>query len=123
MPRVIRLDLPIPPSVNAAYVNAPKGQGGRGRFKSKVYKSWLTAASWELVLQKPKSLPDGPYKVSIAMRRPNKLSDVANREKLLTDFLVTRRVVPDDRYTQEITLRWDDSVVSGRAIVVVESVE
>lgn len=39
------IKLPIPPSVNAAYVNRKTGKGV-GRYKTKRYKSWERQADW-----------------------------------------------------------------------------
>lgn len=115
---VIKLDLPIPPSINAAYVNVR----GRGRVKSKGYKSWRTAALWEIVAQKPKPVT-GPYRVEIKMRRPHALADCDNRQKLLVDCVVKSRVVPDDRNMVKVSSEWDETVAPGRALVIITSAE
>ncbi len=53
---MIRITLPLPPSVNALYRNVAK----RGRVKTERYNTWLQAAGWALKEQKPGKV-EGPY--------------------------------------------------------------
>jgi crossover junction endodeoxyribonuclease RusA len=113
----VKLDLPMPPSVNAAWRNVP----GRGRVKTKAYRSWTASAGWEVVLQKPQKI-QGKYKVQISMQQPNKRADADNRVKPTLDLLVKQGVTPDDSNAQEILTRWDESVAPGRMIVLIEAI-
>jgi Holliday junction resolvase RusA-like endonuclease len=113
----IKLDLPISPSVNLAYINLP----GRGRAKSKIYKAWAKAAGWEVRVQNPKPVT-GDYKVCLLMHRPNARSDVDNRTKPVLDLLVGLGVTPDDSRATEVVAKWDETVASGRMIVIIDSV-
>ncbi len=49
---VCRLVLPIPPSTNNLFRGGARG----GRYKTQAYKAWLTAAGWEVKLQRPPTL-------------------------------------------------------------------
>lgn len=84
--------LPLPPSTNTMYVNVP----GRGRVPSKKYREWKKQAAQSLK-RMPKVLV--PVEVRIIIR-PGKFwrrnSDIANREKAVTDALVTAGIIPQD---------------------------
>lgn len=90
--------LPIPPSVNACYVNAR-----RGRFKSARYKAWLKLARNELIGKRYDIISQpvvAKYSFAFADKRRR---DVANFEKALSDFLVANRVLEDDSLILENT--------------------
>jgi Holliday junction resolvase RusA-like endonuclease len=108
-----RFEIPLPPSVNAMYANAP----GKGRIKTAKYKSWKTDAGWILRMQKPRKTLS-PVAVTIAMRRPSASSDLDNRFKATIDLL-TGIVLGDDKQVIRITGEWAD--VEG-AVVTVEEV-
>lgn len=92
----LRLRLPLPPSVNAAYGN--RRGPGRGRFKTAAYKAWLAEADKWLLTQKRELVPvSGP--AMVCLRLPMKMrGDISNRIKVAEDFLVSRQLTSDDRH-------------------------
>lgn len=105
------LDLPIGPSVNNLYP-------GRGRRrKSQHYKRWLTAAGWEIKLQKPAPI-SVPF--TLHLKLPLKMrGDVSNRLKAVEDLLVQHAITPDDRFSMSSTASRCESVPAGRCHVTV----
>jgi hypothetical protein len=86
--------LPMPPSANMMFINS-RNATGRGRFPSPEYKRWKREAratlldQWEMA-GKPQVTK--PYAVHIQLNVDHK-SDIANREKAITDLLV--QTIPD----------------------------
>jgi Holliday junction resolvase RusA-like endonuclease len=112
----LRLDLPIPPSVNAAYRNVP----GRGRVATDVLKQWKWDAGWELKAQV--HIPViGPYAIQILV--PEEMpGDIDNRCKAAIDLLVAHGITPDDKFMRRVSSERSADVAFGRCVVVVESV-
>jgi Holliday junction resolvase RusA-like endonuclease len=111
----IRLDLPIPPSVNAAYRNV----AGRGRVATDVLKQWKWDAGWELKLSKCGRI-EGPYSLRIFV--PEDMpGDVDGRIKAVPDLLVTHGITPDDKFMRSVSSERSADVAFGRCVVVVES--
>ena len=99
------LRLPIPPSVNALYGNR-RGGKGKGRFKTAAYKAWLTQSdNWILIQWRKIKRLDSPY--SVTVRVPKTRGDIDNRLKALVDYLVSRKIVPDDRHMRAVSVRVD----------------
>jgi len=93
----VKLQLPIPPSVNQLY---PSSKSGR-RFKSKRYKEWEIEANQWLIAD---FIPDVDrfndkqrlyvtYKYAFKDRR---IRDIANFEKAVSDFLQKEKIIEDD---------------------------
>lgn len=101
----------VPPSTNNLYRNA-----GKGRVKTERYKGWINAAGWDVALAKPK-LMQCPVKISILINRPNKRSDIDNRNKALIDLLVKHGVLIDDNQVESLTTEWSDAVDGCRVFV------
>ena len=115
MPQACRLELPLLPSLNNAYVNVP----GRGRVASKALKAWKEAAGWALKMQ-PRAQFAGPFKIVLMV--PEKArADTDNYLKAAIDLLVTYRVTPDDRFAQSVTSERSKDVRSGECIIIVEA--
>lgn len=100
---MITVTLPLPPSANALFVNAP----GRGRFKSAAYKSWLTEAGW--CVQTPTRYATvrrvaGPYTLTITVPATMR-GDIDNRVKAISDLLVKHGITDDDRAADAVTVR------------------
>jgi crossover junction endodeoxyribonuclease RusA len=114
---MIGFRLPAPPSVNSLYANVP----GKGRVKSKRYRTWLNAAGWALKEQRPKRV-SGDYVLWLWCERPDKRRrDLGNLEKPVSDLLVEHGVVGDDSQCMAIHLYWSGE---GRECTVkVEAVE
>jgi len=83
-------DLDLGPSVNAMYANAP----GRGRIKSKAYKSWVRGQLKALLAQRARPV-QAP--VSIELFLPDTMrGDASNRIKAVEDLLVKAGIIPND---------------------------
>ncbi len=97
--------LPVPPSVNAAWRNV----AGKGRVKTAIYKKWRNEALMMVAVMCGGLRPiSGPVSVHIAIKRPNKRSDVDNRIKCCLDLLQAAALIDDDKNVHEVTARWDD---------------
>ena len=107
-PTVVMLDLPIPPSTNNLFFNIGSG-ARRGRVKTVEYQDWIIEAGWLLKQQRPAPVL-GKVVLLIEVAEPDtkRRQDVANREKAVTDLLVTHGVIEgdDQRFVREITMRW-----------------
>jgi Holliday junction resolvase RusA-like endonuclease len=101
---MITVKLPLPPSLNNAFFNLPKG----GRAPSRAYKQWMASAGWDLKAQRPASLL-GPYEAHIILPKMPANSDPDNRVKPLLDLLVTHKITPDDKHCRKITIERDDT--------------
>lgn len=95
----------LPPSVNNLFATV---RGGR-RIKSKRYRAWLTAAGWEI---RARCIPlmVGPVALHYELERPanKRRTDCANREKALSDLLVSCGVIEDDSLVERVTIGWAD---------------
>lgn len=110
-----RLTLPLPPSLNNAYVNAP----GRGRIATPFFKQWKRDAGWRIREQRPQR-GTGPFKITLLL--PDGMrGDVDNRLKPVLDVLVENRVTPDDRFARAVAVGRSVEVEGGSCIVIVEA--
>lgn len=108
----------FPPSQNRIW------RSNRGRVhKSDKYENWLVASGYEVIQQRPENI-SGPYKMTVALRRPTtkkgKISkvkrDIDNFAfKAVSDLLKTVGVVDDDCHAEMISARW---VTSGPAVTI-----
>lgn len=85
---MIDVRIPLPPSVNALYANYR-----RGRHRTLHYNTWIRAAGWELLLQRPRPVL-GRYRMTIEL--PRIRGDPANRIKAIEDLFVTHGLIQDD---------------------------
>jgi Holliday junction resolvase RusA-like endonuclease len=96
--------LPMPPTTNNLFCG-----NGKLRYKSSEYKSWVRNAGNCLNAQRP-PLMAGKVTILIEVEEPKTKirQDVANREKAVTDLLVSHRVIQgdDQRFVRELVLRW-----------------
>lgn len=103
-PAELIIALPMPPSTNNLFVNF-----GRGRRRSEQYNRWIHEAGWRLANQRP-PLMAGKVILLFEVEEPKTAhrQDVANREKAVTDLLVSHRVIQgdDQRFVRELTMRW-----------------
>jgi len=113
-------DLPMPPSVNAMFATDFRT---KRRFKTKAYADWQKVAANTLGAQYAAYGSPSVHKpVALSIRLGlNFQSDIANREKALTDLLVATLDMPDDRYIDRIVIERDQSIEG--AIVTVEGQE
>lgn len=115
---VVTVTLPIPPSVNHAYWNAPR----RGRVKTKAYREWRKEAGWEINIQKPGKvlgLVVIDYRVSPVFHVKRK-RDLDNFLKPLSDALVDLGLIEDDSLIIDLRIRWDEQIEQGKVVVRVE---
>lgn len=113
---MIRLTLPLPPSVNGAYATV-----GKRRVKSKDYKIWLAQADSYLLMQWKLFKPiTGRYMLRIILPQ-NMRGDASNRIKICEDFLVSREVTPDDKHCQKASAERDASVPAHVCRVEIET--
>ena len=114
-PAELVIALPMPPTTNNLFVN----RGAKGRFRSTEYKAWAAEAGYRLNAQRP-PLMAGKVAILIEVEEPKtaRRQDVANREKAVTDLLVSHRVIQgdDQRFVREITMKWAD--VAGIRITI-----
>lgn len=114
----LAFDLPMPPSVNSMFRNVP----GKGRVKTKEYRSWIGQAGWMLVTQRNQRRShkriDGPIKVEVSAYRPSsKRRDLDNILKALLDLLTHTQTIKDDSQVVEINARWVNEGVPCTMIV------
>lgn len=109
---MIEITIPMPPSINAMYINRPKGQRGRGRILSqdaKLFKYGVgTLVNNAMALHDVGIDPDGKYGLVIVMRtkRPNR--DVSNILKITEDAVFEAAGV-DDSHDVLIVIRKEQS--------------
>lgn len=117
----LTLDLPLPPSVNALYRNAP----GRGRVKTGAYNAWLEEAGWAAVTRwRAAGRPSftAPLALTIELGLSGRRRDAGNTLKPIEDLLVKRiPQLPDDRHNDLITIRRGVDVPAGIARVTITS--
>lgn len=124
---MIRLSLPIPPSVNALFANN-YGRGRKGRRPTPEYTAWrwhaLVALREQLVTPAEGKTPlvDGPYKLRLFLPRAMR-GDISNRIKAAEDFLVAHRITSDDRHNCHVTVERSDDVALGVCIVEIDSLD
>lgn len=110
----VTLDLPLPPSTNALFVEAAgktKGKG-RQRVKTKEYRAWIEHTTWTVPAQlRRQGVPVNPtapiirrpFGISIAVNISHR-GDVTNRIKALEDFLVERKIVDGDQWCNHASI-------------------
>lgn len=113
---MMKFFLPLPPSANMAYRNVP----GIGRVRTKDHVVWKREAGTILRLQHRQQgsprLPDKePYRLLVRVGMDRR-GDIMNREKLLTDLLVSLEIIPDDRWCDEYTIYRVNDIVGCEVI-------
>ena len=110
-------DLPMPPPVNNLFATDFRT---KRRFKSKAYATWQKVAGETLAAQYAAYGGLSVHRpVALTIRLGlNYQSDIANREKAITDLLVANLDMPDDRYIERIVIERDQSIQG--AIVTIE---
>lgn len=102
----MEIRLPFPPSVNEMFGNNKTGNG-KGRYRTALYEDWLFEAGLQINHQKP-----GQFKqraivmIDLDDRRQG---DCGNREKAVTDLLVTHKVLRGDqkKYVKRVSIGWE----------------
>jgi hypothetical protein len=115
---IFTADLPLPPSSNNMFVNAPGKQGGR--FPSGAYKVWKKEAARLLIEQwhaADQPVIGQPYAVHIELN-VNHQGDIANREKAITDLLVaTIPGFPGDQWVNRMLIERNRDIPAARVEV------
>ncbi len=108
--------LPMPISVNAIYRNTSakeremyrrSGKKAKFRVKSKAYEMWQYKANQMLHGQSLKKV-SGPVHVEIRLPSNKRRGDCDNRAKSVLDYLVSRKLMDDDRHVQSMWIGWCD---------------
>lgn len=81
----------MPPTTNNLFVNVR----GKGRIKSERYRTWLSAAGWDMKKYHNQRWNE-PVHLTIALGKLRTNSDISNRIKALEDLLVTHKIIPGD---------------------------
>ena len=95
--------LPIPPSLNNAYVNVP----GRGRVPSVPLTKWRRSCGFMINAKRPSPVL-GPVHLSYTFEDGGSRADIGNLEKAATDLLVELRLIEGDspKFVRSIHLQW-----------------
>lgn len=108
---LVRIASPhVPPSQNKSYANNKSGSG-RGRFRTAEYKTWAQAIGYDINAAMRNQKPiKGPYTIEITIDRSkrHRLSDIMNREKVVSDILQEHGVIEDDNLCERGTVQWGD---------------
>lgn len=102
------LTLPIPPSVNAMYVNR-SSKGARGRMISPAYVAWRSEADAAVWQQKPLASFPGRIGVCMDCGETRGLADLDGRWKAILDLLVRLKIIVNDdrRYVRLLFATWN----------------
>lgn len=115
---MLRFELPMPPSVWDMY----EGHG-RSRHLSAEYERWRMGAGLMLNTQKRgKPTIKGPFRASIAFRRPSKRCDIDNRIKPVLDLLQFVGVIENDNLCESVEAVWDHGTAEC-VVIIQEAVE
>lgn len=104
---LLNITLPLPTSTNSAYRNVR----GRGRVKTQRANEWVRKAILSLNQQGfgGWSLPPPiktPYRAVLELYfESERKCDIANREKLAIDLLVSQGLIEDDSLIDEMIIR------------------
>ncbi len=103
----VRLTIPYPPPLSALYRN----QHGPGRVKTARYKTWIRAASNEVMAQRRDHFA-GPVTLALTAIRPDKRRrDLDNLLKASQDLMVHCGVLDDDQQVIKVSAEWGDETV------------
>jgi Holliday junction resolvase RusA-like endonuclease len=109
MPAELVIALPVPPSTNNLFFTVTTGPRRRGRAKTPEYQDWILQAGYRLNAQHAPPVR-GKVALLIEVAEPSTKvrQDIANREKAVTDLLVTHGIIEgdDQRFVREIIMRW-----------------
>lgn len=109
----IVLDLPPPISVNRIWRKTKAGV-----IKSAAYESWIRRADTMLLeLRQIKGVKPivGKFDALIVVKRSN--LDLDNNSKCVLDFLQNRNFIVNDKFCEELILRWGDAPTGCRVTV------
>lgn len=99
----VTIRLPMPPSVNHLFANAP----GRGRIPTAHYVAWQIDAG-KAVIQAGRPRVNGAVEISITLDDTGTRMDLDNGAKATLDLLVSMRVIDGDKKSivRKLILAW-----------------
>ena len=112
---VVKVEIPLPPSVNGAWANIP----GKGRVRTESYRRWHKVAFDELSAQAPGQIA-GKFAIVIKLGRIKRRADCDNRCKPILDLL-NGVVTGDDALCERVSIGWYDDVAPERASIEVRA--
>lgn len=112
---MIKLALPFPPSVWDIY----EGHG-KTKHRTSAYNKWRNDCGY--FLNGKNEFIDGPFSISVALKRPHKRMDLDNRMKALLDVLQHYKVIKNDNLCERLTMTWD-SGLKEECVVILQRAE
>lgn len=105
---MLTITLPVAPPANNAFINR-KGGHGYGRIKSGRYRGWVKQADAFYMLQEMgRKLTPITSEYQCKMVFPRIRGDLDGRAKLILDWMVSRRLTPDDKFLRNLELTRDE---------------
>jgi Holliday junction resolvase RusA-like endonuclease len=101
----VKFALPVAPTSNNAWSNR-KGGHGYGRVRSSKYRRWLAQADRWYMVQHLGRLPKISPPFRCHLEFPRLRGDLDGRIKLILDYLVSRKITPDDRHCCELRVTY-----------------
>jgi len=103
---MIKLFLPLPPSVNKVWQPVSTRKGAR-MIKRAASRDWANAARWEVLAQRLGQQIDQPFEAIIVL--PKFRGDVDNRVKQILDACQAGGAVTNDKYCHRLVIERDDT--------------
>ena len=122
----VKLDVPLPPSTNALFCDAPNPKGPRSRIKTRPYKRWIEDATMilkpQLAAQGAPPLPTeplfGPHWAIWIRVNIDHQGDVTNRIKAVEDLIVKHNITCGDQWNDRCVVDRDRTLdVDCRVII------
>lgn len=112
---MIRFEIDVPPSANHLYANV----AGKGRIKTRKYRSWIKTAGWEAKAAVGTRKVEGAWALDISVNVHGN-RDITNCIKAIEDLVVRLGLTADDRRNRDTHIALTKSIPRGRAVVVIE---
>lgn len=109
----LTIELPTPPGLNNAYLNAG---GGHARIKSPKANAFYAEATAALATLGQRFEAD-TYRAQILVTRDHPRADIDGRAKLILDVLVKCGIIPDDRFCDKLEIEWRYKHAPGATIM------
>ena len=104
---MLTLTLPVAPSANNAFINRKAGHG-YGRIKSARYRNWVKQADAFYLLQGMSKFSPITEPYQCKMVFPRIRGDLDGRAKLILDWMVSRKLTPDDKHLRKLDTEIDE---------------
>jgi Holliday junction resolvase RusA-like endonuclease len=127
-PPSIVLDLPLPTSTNRIWRRGhSRGTGRTWTYLSKSYQNWKVKAEAALKEQRPAMTLErieGPFDVLLIITKAKRFKlDLDNRIKAALDFCVQSGLIQDDKFQNEVTVRWGKAPMGARLTLTPAEIE